>query len=103
MWLCRVRSKNQAFSNSARIRVKMIYEKKRCLVSDKEMEELRKELRASSREEHSWRLEALDRILVKAQVDPATFRQFWIQPLLAAGLSFEVAVARVLDSYFQPN
>jgi hypothetical protein len=48
-------------------------------------------------------LEALDRILVKAQVDPATFRQFWIQPLLAAGLSFEVAVARVVDSYFQPN
>ena len=81
----------------------MIYENKRPLVSAKEIEEIRKELRASSRDEHSWRLEALDRILVKAQVDPATFRQFWIQPLLAAGLSFEVAVARVVDSYFQPN
>lgn len=94
---------SSSFSNSARIRMKMIYEKNRSFVSDKEMEELRKELRASSREEHSWRLEALDRILVKAQLDPATFRQFWIQPLLAAGLSFEVAVARVVDSYFQPN
>jgi hypothetical protein len=81
----------------------MIYEKKRPLVTAKEIEELRKELRASSRDEHSWRLEALDRILVRAQVDPATFRQFWIQPLLAAGLSFEIAVARVVDSYFQPN
>ncbi|HEX8879459.1 MAG TPA: hypothetical protein VF749_05480, partial [Candidatus Acidoferrum sp.] len=82
-----------SFGNSARTRTKMIYEKKRPFVSDKEMEELRRELRASSREDHSWRLEALERILVKAQVDPATFRQFWIQPLLAAGLSFEVAVA----------
>jgi hypothetical protein len=81
----------------------MIYEKKRPLVTAKEIEKLRQELRASSRDEHSWRLEVLDRILVRAQVDPATFRQFWIQPLLAAGLSFEVAVARVVDSYFQPN
>lgn len=83
--------------------MKMIYEKKRALFNDNEMEELRKELRESSGEDHSRRLEALDRILVKAKVDPATFRQFWIQPLLAAGLSFEVAVARVVDSYFRPN
>jgi len=83
--------------------MKMIYEKKRPVFNDKELEELRKELRENPGEEHSRRLEALDRILVKAKVDPATFRQFWIQPLLAAGLSFEVAVARVVDSYFRPN
>lgn len=83
--------------------MRMIYEKKRPLFNDKEMEELRKELRESSADEHSRRLEALDRILVKARVDPATFRQFWIQPLVAAGLSFEVAVALVVDSYFRPN
>lgn len=81
----------------------MIYERKRPPFCEKEIEELRKALRESSREEHSRRLEALDRILVKAQVDPATFRQCWIQPLLAAGLSFEVAVARVVDCYFRPN
>lgn len=83
--------------------MKMIHERKRPLFSDKEMEELRKALRESAREDHSRRLEALDRILVKAQMDPATFRQFWIQPLLAAGLSFEVAVALVVDCYFRPN
>ena len=74
--------------------------------SNQQMEELRKELREriSQKElEDSWQLEALDHILEITHVDPSTFRRFWIQPLLAAGLSFEVAVARVVDSYFQPN
>ena len=70
---------------------------------NKQMDELRKEVREQAREERSRRLEALDRILATAQANPATFRRFWIQPLLAAGLSFEAAVARLVDSYFQPN
>ena len=70
---------------------------------NKQMDELRKEVREQAREERSRRLEALDRILANAQANPATFRRFWIQPLLAAGLSFEAAVARLVDSYFQPN
>lgn len=81
----------------------MIDNKKALTLSGKQMEELRNELRKSFHNEHSWRLKALDRILEAAQASPALFRQFWIQPLEAAGLSFEVALARVVDSYFQPN
>ena len=78
-------------------------DKKVLTFSGKQIEQLRKELRESFRDEHSWRLEALGRILETAQASPTLFRQFWIQPLQAAGLTFEVAVARVVDSYFQPN
>ena len=81
----------------------MIGDKKVPNFSSKQMEDLRKELRKSFRDEHSWRLEALGRILQTAEASPTLFRQLWIQPLQAAGLSFEVAVARVVDSYFQPN
>jgi hypothetical protein len=89
---------------NAETKMKMIDGRnKQLLSSSKEMEELRKELYESYRNEHSWRLEALDRILASVQLDPTTFRRFWIQPLQAAGLSFEAAVARVVDSYFQPN
>jgi hypothetical protein len=83
--------------------MKMIDDKKLPTFSSKQMEELRKELRKSFRDEHSWRLDALGRILEAAQASPTLFRQSWIQPLQAAGLSFEVAVALVVDSYFQPN
>ncbi|HKW35351.1 MAG TPA: hypothetical protein VJN92_20225 [Candidatus Acidoferrum sp.] len=84
--------------------MKIIDSKKAMMTfSGKRMEELRQELRKSFRDEHSWRLEALGRILETAQASPTLFRQFWIQPLQAAGLSFEVAVALVVDSYFQPN
>ena len=71
-----------------------------------QIEELRKELRARIAREDlgpSWRLEALDLMLALAQVDPSTFRLFWLDPLLAAGLSCEVAIACIADSYFQPN
>lgn len=112
MWLGRgsfaernpaVRSRNLVLWQGAGMRMKMIDEKKRPLFSNKEMVELRKELRDSSGEGRASRLAALDRILANAEADPATFRRFWIQPLLAAGLSLEVAVARVVESYFRPN
>lgn len=92
-----------AFKQSGGVGMKMIDNKKVPTFSSKQMEELRKELRKSFRDEHSWRLEALGRILQTAETSPTLFRQFWIQPLQSAGLSFEVAVARVVDSYFQPN
>lgn len=76
---------------------------KKVPTSSPKMEELRKELRESFRDAHSWRLEALSLILETAHASPTLFRQFWIQPLQAAGLTFEVALARVVDSYFQPN
>jgi hypothetical protein len=74
--------------------------------SNEQIEEIRRELSAQIASEdlnHAWRLEALDLMLAIAQVDPATFRLFWVEPLLAAGLSREVAIACIADSYFQPN
>ena len=75
-------------------------------LSSKQMEELRRELRERlSREElgHAWQLEALDRIFMVSQLNPAAFHRIWIQPLLAAGLNLEEAIAQIVASYFQPN
>lgn len=75
-------------------------------LSSKQMEQLRKELRERiSREEldHSWQLEALDRLFTASQTNPAAFHRTWIQPLLAAGLSLEAAITHIVASYFQPN
>ena len=70
------------------------------------MEKLREKLRekiAREEFEYSWRLEALNRIISVLQVEPATFHRLWIQPLLAAGVSLEVAIACVAQSIFLPN
>jgi hypothetical protein len=75
-------------------------------LSSKQMEQLRKELcERISQEElgQAWQLEALDRIFTVSQTDPAAFHRIWIQPLLAAGLSLEAAIAHIVASYFQPN
>lgn len=75
-------------------------------LSSKQMEQLRRELRERlSREElgHTWQLEALDRIFMVSQLNPAAFHRIWIQPLLVAGLSLEEAIAHIVASYFQPN
>lgn len=53
--------------------------------------------------EYSWRLEALNRIISVLQVDPVTFHRLWIQPLLAAGVGLDVAIACVAQSIFLPN
>lgn len=74
--------------------------------STERMEELREKLRERiSREEldYSWRLEALDEIFTSARLDSSTFHRLWIRPLLAAGLSLEVAIIHVVDSFFMPN
>lgn len=68
-----------------------------------QMEKLRKALRKRlSHEEldNSWRLEALTTLL---QVDPVTLHVCWIQPLLAEGVSMEVAITCVVESHFLPN
>jgi hypothetical protein len=53
--------------------------------------------------EYSWQLEAMDRIITHSQVDPVTFHLQWIEPLLLAGASYEVAIACIAASHFQPN
>lgn len=75
-------------------------------LSSKQMEQLRRELRDHiSREElgHAWQLEALDRVFMVSQLNPAAFYRLWIQPLLAAGLSLEEAIVHIVACYFQPN
>jgi hypothetical protein len=71
-----------------------------------QIEKLREELRrriSHEELESLWRLEALDRIFTDLQMEPATFQRLWIQPLLDAGLSLEVAIASIAQSHFQPN
>jgi len=86
--------------------MKTIEKKNLTSVSDEQMEELRRELRAriSCEEFNSFeRLDALEEIVKYLHVDSAAFHRLWIRPLLAAGLSLEAAVARVVDCYCQPN
>jgi hypothetical protein len=67
-----------------------------------QMKQLRKELREKiSDEPLQW--ESLDRIAAASQVDPVAFDEFWIQPLLAAGLSLECAIGCIIDSCLWPN
>jgi len=48
-------------------------------------------------------LEALDQVFALSQADPVTFHNLWIQPLLAADLSFEEIITCIVDSYLWPN
>ena len=76
------------------------------LLSSKQMEQLRRELREHISQEEVGRarqLEALDRIFMVSQLNPAAFYHGWIQPLLAAGLDLEQAICHIVASYFQPN
>ena len=69
---------------------------------EKSREDLRKRI---SREEleSSWRLEAFDRLITGSQIDPASFNRLWLQPLIAAGATLEVALRCIVESHFQPN
>jgi predicted RNA-binding Zn ribbon-like protein len=71
-----------------------------------QMDKLREELRrriAREELESKLRLEALDQLLTALNVDVASFRTLWLLPLLAAGASFETALACIAQSHFQPN
>lgn len=42
--------------------------------------------------------------LIRAlNVDSASFRRFWLQPLLAAGATLDVALVCIAQSHFLPN
>jgi len=74
--------------------------------SAEQIERLRKTLHdriAHEELESSWRLEALDRLIVVLQMEPTAFHRLWVQPLLAAGVTMEVAIACITASYFLPN
>ena len=70
------------------------------------LEELREELRdriSLEELEDALRLDVLGPILSASEVDPLAFDRYWIQPLLAAGLSRELAIACIADSCLRPN
>jgi hypothetical protein len=53
--------------------------------------------------ERRWQLEALDYLFNETQNHPDSFRRHWIEPLLAAGLNVESALALLIESHFRPN
>lgn len=74
--------------------------------STEQIERLRKKLNdriAHEELESSWRMEALDRLIVLLQMEPTAFHRLWVQPLVEAGATMEVAIACITASYFLPN
>jgi hypothetical protein len=74
--------------------------------SAEQVERIRKKLHdriAQEEPEFSWRLEALDRLVALLEMEPTAFHRHWVQPLLAAGATMEVAIACITASYFLPN
>jgi hypothetical protein len=81
-------------------------EKDALFASAEQMDKLREELRtriAREELESTLRLKAADQLLTALNVDVASFRTFWLLPLLAAGASLETALACISQSHFQPN
>ena len=71
-----------------------------------QVEKARAELRKTIMQEElecALRLEILDSLMSDLQVDPASFSKLWIQPLLATGVSLEVALRCIAKSRYQPN
>lgn len=65
-------------------------------------EKLRKRI-AREELESAFRLEGLDRLISDLQLEPTAFQRLWIEPLMAAGATMDIAIACILASYFQPN
>ena len=53
--------------------------------------------------ECALRLQPVDHLIRALNVDRVSFRHFWVQPLLAAGATLEVALVCIAQSHFQPN
>ena len=53
--------------------------------------------------ERRWQLEALDHLFTESENHPESFHSLWIQPLVAAGLSLESALALLVEAHFLPN
>jgi hypothetical protein len=74
--------------------------------NDELIKKLRKELRETIfylGPQPSGSSEAFERMVTVLQVDPVSFHQRWIQPLLEAGATIDIAVACIAQSYLQPN
>jgi hypothetical protein len=53
--------------------------------------------------ERRWQLEALDHLFTEVEDRPESFDRLWIQPLVAAGLTLESALALLIEGHFLPN
>jgi hypothetical protein len=53
--------------------------------------------------ERRWQLEALDHLFTEVEAHPESFHRLWIQPLVAAGLTLESALALLIEGRFLPN
>jgi hypothetical protein len=74
--------------------------------STEQMEKLREELRKRiTREEleSTLRLTAVGPLIRALNVDLADFRRFWVQPLLEAGASLDMALACIAQSRVRSN
>jgi hypothetical protein len=69
---------------------------------EKAREELRKRI-TDEEIEFALRREAVDGIIKLLRVDRETFRRLWIQPLMTAGLTLDMALCCIAKSQFQPN
>ena len=66
------------------------------------VEEFRERLKREDLE-RSWKLEALDHLFTEVEDHPESFHRLWIQPLVAAGLTLESALALLIEGRFLPN
>lgn len=53
--------------------------------------------------ECALRLPPVGYLIRALEVDSASFRRLWVQPLLAAGATLEVALVCIAQSHFRPN
>ena len=71
-----------------------------------QMEKLRQQLREriSHQElDSQWWSDMINRLLPLLQIEPVAFHQVWIEPLLEAGATLEVAVTSIVAAYILPN
>jgi hypothetical protein len=68
---------------------------------EKAREELQK--RMDEELECALRREAVDGLVALLKVDRESFRRLWIQPLITAGATLDMALACIAKSQFQPN
>jgi hypothetical protein len=69
---------------------------------EKAREELRKRI-IDEELECALRREAVDGLITLLNVDRESFRNLWIQPLMKAGATLDMALACIARSQFQPN
>jgi len=85
---------------------KMELEQEGLWPTPEQVEKARRELHKRIMDEElecSLRREAVDGLITLLKVDRESFRTLWIQPLVTAGATLDMALACIAQSQFQPN